>query len=844
MLKSFIKLLLLLCCAMPVSATTSFVDFSSGADTNAGTKLSPFKNAPGMNGCANNCLAAQAALTAGSQVILKGNVVWPNPSLGILISASGSSGNPIYYGVDVTWFNNMTGTANTSGTSVTWITGVHGPGIGCNVNCNLFGDFTKSLIGATITVNGGSCTVATVTDATHLTCTVSQGTHSGIAFSIPAWGRPIFDAQNIVMGSNAGLANVMLRPYGNFITLDSIELRGLFWSGTPGPGQASYIEFAGGTPGKGNGNDLKNLFIHGWSHDVRSAPTCTTEANLILGDSAVPNLNVGSALHDSIVTGQDTDYSAGTSGAATFGGPPIQYRNLYEHVSDGGVVNGVTTLHDITADTIGPTFQVFNGACPSQSQGVAHTNGFELNAQSTDVTLYNLVIRHMGTGTLSLWCGTNSGVNCYAFNNVIYDTDIGNILDPAQSVMNNGCPAGPTYCNVAGNFFYVNNTVECGPDAGPPSAGCQGPNGAITSIKHQNGFYITSGTIFQAPPTATLVTNLGSGNNGVPLATACGTNFYCANQAFAFSPTSPSGITVGRGTSNSSFCATINALDSTAGFACLKDTTYGVAVDKTSWTVTGLARTALTRSASTPSIGAYEFTGGGGGSVFISPTTFSYGTVTIVASSNSSALVLTNSSGSTITFTGTTYTGVNAGDWTSFSSTCTGSLATAGTCTVVAKFSPTAVAGTHETATLNVAYSGFAGGPQTVALDGTAGAPVIVTPPAPAPQIFTGKLTVLPLPAVPPAPIIASSSPAKSYLTTKGFSQDGLTFTTALPLTLAGSNFAGTPTCSIDGTAVPCACGSASSCVLQIPMLTMPSASTDHVWSISFPGAPAPPVVN
>lgn len=48
---------------------------------------------------------------------------------------------------------------------------------------------------------------------------------------------------------------------------------------------------------------------------------------------------------------------------------------------------------------------------------------------------------------------------------------------------------------------------------------------------------------------------------------------------------------------------------------------------------------------------------------------------------------------------------------------------------MVAMFSPTASSGTHETATLNIAYTGFAGGPQTVALDGTAGSGVVTVSP-------------------------------------------------------------------------------------------------------------------
>jgi hypothetical protein len=286
--------------------------------------------------------------------------------------------------------------------------------------------------------------------------------------------------------------------------------------------------------------------------------------------------------------------------AATFGSPPILYRNWIEYVSDGGVLDGINTIHDNVITNIGPTFQITN-TCG----GVAHTNAIELNGQNTTPLVYNNVIRNLSTGTLALWIGTNSGITGYVFDNVIYNTDTGNILDWAQSVVNNGCAGGATYCNVAGSITALNNTVECGPD-GSPSATCQGSNSALTAGLFQNNFFITSGNIFTAPPTQTLTTNLGSGNNGVAYSTACTTNGYCPSQTYAFSPTSGAGITVGGGTSVASICSTINGIDTTAGAECLNDTAYGVAIDTTSWTVTGSGRTTHAW-ASTPDIGAYEF---------------------------------------------------------------------------------------------------------------------------------------------------------------------------------------------------------------------------------------------
>jgi len=83
-------------------ATTYYVDYSSGSDSNSGTsKTSPWKNAPGMQTCANTCKSA--VINAGDSIILKGGVTWPNASF-MWNLPGGGTGNPVYIGVDQTWY--------------------------------------------------------------------------------------------------------------------------------------------------------------------------------------------------------------------------------------------------------------------------------------------------------------------------------------------------------------------------------------------------------------------------------------------------------------------------------------------------------------------------------------------------------------------------------------------------------------------------------------------------------------------------------------------------------------------------------------------------------------------
>jgi putative cofactor-binding repeat protein len=79
------------------------VDFKSGTDANGGiSKSAPWKYAPGMSGCALNC--AVFGLHPGDRVIFKGGVSWDVTAFPLRVSVSGSSGNPIYFGVDQTWY--------------------------------------------------------------------------------------------------------------------------------------------------------------------------------------------------------------------------------------------------------------------------------------------------------------------------------------------------------------------------------------------------------------------------------------------------------------------------------------------------------------------------------------------------------------------------------------------------------------------------------------------------------------------------------------------------------------------------------------------------------------------
>ncbi len=85
---------------------TYYISKTSGSDSNTSTqaqsKSTPWAHLPGMQSCVSNCAAYRPV--AGDRFILRGGDTWVASDLGIDWEWSGTSGSPIYIGVDQTWF--------------------------------------------------------------------------------------------------------------------------------------------------------------------------------------------------------------------------------------------------------------------------------------------------------------------------------------------------------------------------------------------------------------------------------------------------------------------------------------------------------------------------------------------------------------------------------------------------------------------------------------------------------------------------------------------------------------------------------------------------------------------
>lgn len=110
MIVSLLRAAILTACLLSAGsafAGTFYISKSTGSDTNtsaqAQAKSTPWAHLPGMPSCTSNC--ASYTPVAGDRFILMGCDTWVPSDFFVAWDWSGASGNPIYIGVDKTWYN-------------------------------------------------------------------------------------------------------------------------------------------------------------------------------------------------------------------------------------------------------------------------------------------------------------------------------------------------------------------------------------------------------------------------------------------------------------------------------------------------------------------------------------------------------------------------------------------------------------------------------------------------------------------------------------------------------------------------------------------------------------------
>lgn len=369
-----------------LGVTSCFYVAANGSDTNSGTsEASPFLHSPGMKNCSSNC--ASVSLAAGLGVIFRGGDTWhfgnssATPYAGVVstcadngnnaaglclddINATGS--NPIYYGVDPTWY-----------TGGSWARPIL---TADNPLCN-------------------SGTTGTLADGA--TCTGTTDWYGQPSYYVSACGYQV--------GNSNNLADI---GYSKYIMFDNFELTGLCQShvGQPG-GFDAFLNYASDQAPI----TITNLYIHGATHLQYAARNgsagCTGSTvciNLNAFYGAVNNGSIGESLFYNVVDFADSDPGG-------------------ENLTQSGFYNVAYNVFRYTTQALPSTLHLFHDNLYEYFFENGHSNMIESADVAGTNAIYNNVFRHVENlvtsgGGVFLWLGPVATTTTdYIFNNVGYD---------------------------------------------------------------------------------------------------------------------------------------------------------------------------------------------------------------------------------------------------------------------------------------------------------------------------------------------------------------------------------------------------------------------------------------
>jgi len=606
---------------VPAGVTNCFfVSYAHGSDSNSGTtENAAWQHAPGMQGCTGNC---NITPSAGTGIILQGCVTWPNSSFTWTPAGTGTSGSPIYYGVDKSWWD-----STVAGCASAWNRPIFNLG-----NAAVTDSLQRIIVLGHSYLMIDNFEITNISDRdsgysgeneTHV-FDIYGGTTTNVTVQncyIHGWKSEFFaiGTGNIVSGQN---------QITNFVPLSYSPMP----PASTWPSQSSHIvvgDVSGGTiPQTGNGTVLSgisgsNPYTITWTGNAASG-TCNGCIFTVGGDFLrvfVGNEtgNPGTVVQNNVIDGSDSTaalinpYSdcglsegnnnwCGTSGIAQWRGPQIWRNNVIRYIQSGAV--GACTewsgnlIEDIRLST----------------NASAHTNGVEcldvIPANNT-AFFYGNVIRHTNKANPATPGGLQSiglltefsppnGSTLYVFNNVVYDT--------LQNVWV-GMPSGTTGCQSnCGSAVVFNNSSDCGPSWNHSFPCINSCPPIFASCTIQNNHWITnassqfsgSGCGSNCTATSELVQTVSKANG----------QGYLTSTTYAYSPGSNGSTLNGLSTSLST-CTAISLVSVAAGTACLSDTPYAVSYNSTAHTVVIPARSPVLRPPTGNwAIGAYQSSSG------------------------------------------------------------------------------------------------------------------------------------------------------------------------------------------------------------------------------------------
>jgi hypothetical protein len=599
-------------------ATNYYVDYTNGSDTNSGTsKSAPWKRAPGMYTCANNCSSAR--INPGDSIILKGCVTWPNAVFPWQPQYSGSNGNPIYIGVDQTWWDNTV-----SGCSTSWNRPIMNPqGMTTDPGATGLEILMDNRVASYITWDNFEVvnwyTYPDTSSGSHeaVVWHVSSASHGARNNTIQnmyvhGWINPAFSmgTGNLTAGSCV---------ITNYVPYSYSPSPSTSWTSIPASVQVQSLPQGGLIP---EGNNTPTVTAISGSNPYTITFTNTSGCPSGTKTGAVIQVGIdvgvivsgnsagdpGTVVTNNVFDGSDTaeaqynpygdcGASEGNNNACLASvevgrqGPQIWRNNVMRYVSNGFVGS--------SSEMSGNLMEYFRlGTDPT-----GHTNIWEDQpCLGTTCLYFGNVIRHMNSTNSKIPGGfwnigqplaiaPTSGTTAWVFNNDAYD--VTQITVWEINLDCNGCGSGTV------NFF--NNTTQGGTasDSSHPVFSC-----TVPSCNVQNNHAITTNS--------TPLGNCGNGctqTTNLPMTPATATaDGYTSSQTYSFSPTLSNSPTVGAGTNAQSLCTALSNVSQTAGAACQSDTPYAVGYDTSNHTVIIPDRTSNTRPTTGAwDVGGYEF---------------------------------------------------------------------------------------------------------------------------------------------------------------------------------------------------------------------------------------------
>lgn len=410
-----------------LGVTNCYFVAANGSDTNNGTSEStPWLHAPQMPNCSNSCATVQNqsnGIPPGTGIIFRGGDTWHegNPSASPYTggewnfnaspSPMGTLANPIYLGVDQTWF--------TGGSWVRPVLTLDNPVCGPS---NL----------------GGSC------NSGSLPTGITQYYVSSCTYTL--------SPQNMI--DLSGL---------QYYIVDNFEMTGLCQNSVGQPSTDNYLRYGS----LRNPVTFQNLYIHGWTHvhyvGQNSSPSCNTGVCFdIFAFQGGPN----DVLRYDVVDGADSDPEAG--GVCFKGFYDVAY-SVFQYVSTC-LPGSLHSFHDnlyqyffenghsdmlAFAENASSTDVVYNNVFRHiDTTGATGTPVIWANPpSSTSVYFFNNLIYDVGSVEYLNIGNAGSAYGTYYFFNNTFQSNV------SQTIMNCDSIAGGTFTLYDTNNHFIDDVT-------------------------------------------------------------------------------------------------------------------------------------------------------------------------------------------------------------------------------------------------------------------------------------------------------------------------------------------------------------------------------------------------